>query len=130
MNGDHPTNSIDGYIESFPVHAQVKLKEIRKIIKDMVPDAEETFAYGMPAFKIGKDKKAVVYFSGFKNHIGFYPFPSGVEEFERLTDAYEKSGKGTIQFKYDEDLPKDIIQKVVKFRIDEVERGNRIINNY
>lgn len=112
--------NIDDYIEQFPTEVQKKLTELRKIILDAAPDAEEVISYQMPAFKVNGER--IVYFAGYKKHIGFYPFPSGVEEFERITGQYSKSGKGTIQFLLDQELPADLIKKIVKFRIEEVKK--------
>ena len=82
-------NEIEIYIQQFPDSVQEILRNIRKLIKDNAPEAEELFSYGMPAYKM--NKKALVYFAAFKNHIGFYATPSGHIEFQcsfRLTNLY------------------------------------------
>ena len=82
-------NEIEIYIQQFPDSVQEILRNIRKLIKDNAPEAEELFSYGMPAYKM--NKKALVYFAAFKNHIGFYATPSGHIEFRcsfRLTNLY------------------------------------------
>lgn len=111
-------NPIEEYIANYPSDIQKKLKEIRKIIKGEIRGAEETLAYGLPTFKIGG--KAVAYFGASKKHIGFYPFPSGIAEFKKLSKDY-KTSTGTIQFPYDEKLPVGLIEKIVKFRLKEVQ---------
>ncbi|MEP7103089.1 MAG: DUF1801 domain-containing protein [Candidatus Dojkabacteria bacterium] len=108
--------TIDEYIDKAPVEVQGKLKELRSFIKNLAPEAEETIAYQMPTFKL--NGKGLAYFAAFKNHIGFYPFPSGVAAFKEETAQYVTS-KGTIQLPLDKPLPLELIEKIIKFRIKE-----------
>jgi uncharacterized protein YdhG (YjbR/CyaY superfamily) len=109
-------NNIEIYIQQFPDDVQVILNNIRKLIKENATEAEETFAYGMPAFKL--NKKPLVYFAGYKNHIGFYATPSGHIEFQNELSIY-KQGKGSVQFPLDRPIPYKLIEKIVKFRVSE-----------
>lgn len=108
--------NIDDYIENFPPEIQDRLMEMRNLIKAAAPDAEEVISYEMPTFKIGG--RNLVYFAAFKNHIGFYPFPSGIEEFREETKDYVTS-TGTIQFPYDRPIPKSLVTRIVEFRLQE-----------
>lgn len=110
------TSKINFYISEFPTEVQVKLYELRNLILEIVPEAEEKFAYGMPTFYYYKN---LVHFAVNKNHIGFYPTPSGVDYFLKLTDKYPTS-KGAIKFDINEDLPFDLIRKVVEYRKEEI----------
>lgn len=109
--------STDEYISSFPKETQILLQEVRKTIKNVAPEADESISYGMPAYKL--DGKALVYFAGYKNHIGFYATPTGHAEFTEELAKY-KQGKGSVQFPINEPMPLDLITKIVKFRISEV----------
>lgn len=109
-------NEIEMYIQQFPDHVQEILRNIRKLIKDNAPEAEELFAYGMPAYKTYK--KPLVYFAAFKSHIGFYATPSGHGEFKDELSRY-KQGKGSVQFPLDQPIPYKLIERIVKFRIAE-----------
>ena len=109
-------NDIETYIQQFPDNVQEILRNIRKLIKDTVPEAEESFAYGMPAYKT--NKKPLVYFAAFKNHIGFYATPSGHSEFQDELSMY-KQGKGSVQFPLDQPIPYKLIERIVKFRVTE-----------
>ena len=111
-------HSIDEYISDFPENIALILNKIRWCIQQSAPNAEETISYNMPAFK---QKKIVVYFAAFKNHIGFYALPSGNEAFQKEILRY-KTGKGSIQFPLNEDIPYDLIQKIVEFRVKEIEK--------
>ena len=110
-----PTN-VDEYINSFPKSAQTLLKQVRKAIKENAPGAEELIGYGMPAYKL--NKKPLVYFAGYANHIGFYATPNGHEKFAKELSKY-KQGKGSVQFPIDQPMPIDLIIKIVKFRVTE-----------
>ena len=109
-------NTIDEYIKDSPAEIRTTLEKIRQTIHKIAPNAVETISYGMPAFKL--NGKVLVYFAAFKNHIGFYPTPSGMESFEAELSPY-KSGRGTAQFPLDKPIPYDLIEKIVKFRVKE-----------
>lgn len=112
--------NIDDYILLFPEEVQEKLQEIRKVIHTQNPEIEEYIGYQMPAFKY--KKKPLVYFAGYKKHIGFYPGAEGIRSFE--TDFKErkyKFSKGAVQFPVNDEVPVDLINKMVKFRMEEIE---------
>jgi uncharacterized protein YdhG (YjbR/CyaY superfamily) len=109
-------NNINEYIAGFPKDTQKILKQIRATIKKAAPGAEETISYAIPTFKLkGRD---LVYFAGYKNHIGLYPAPRGNEAFKKELSVY-KGGKGTVQFPLDKPMPLNLITRIVKFRIKE-----------
>ena len=109
-------NEVETYIQQFPDNVQEILQKIRKLINDNAPGADELFAYGMPAYKL--NKKPLVYFAAFKNHIGFYATPSGHTEFQEELSKY-KQGKGSVQFPLDKSIPYKLIERIVKFRVTE-----------
>jgi uncharacterized protein YdhG (YjbR/CyaY superfamily) len=90
------------------------LEEIRSTIKKAAPQAEEAIKYGIPTFTLNGN---LVHFGGYKNHIGFYPAPKGIEAFKTETAQYE-NGKGTLQFPIDKPLPLDLVSRIVKFRVE------------
>lgn len=106
---------IDAYIAQFPSEVQEKLRTLRRIIKEAAPEAEEKISYRMPTFVLNGD---LVYFAGFKHHIGLYPLPGGIEAFLPELAAY-RSGKASIQFPMDQPLPAELIARIVKFRVAE-----------
>jgi len=107
--------NIDEYIADFPDATKKMLTQIRFTIKDAAPKAEEAISYGMPAFKFNG---VLVYFAGYKNHIGFYPTGSGIAAFKEELSGY-KCSKGTAQFPLDKRLPLGLIRKIVKHRVKE-----------
>lgn len=104
--------SIDEYIATFPEDVQAILQQMRATIKAAAPEATEKISYQMPTFFL---KGNLVYFGAYKNHIGFYPAPRGIEAFKDELAKY-KGSKGTVQFPFDQPLPLDLITRIVKFR--------------
>lgn len=115
---DKTIKTVNEYINAFPLETQKILTKIREIIKKAAPNAEECIAYGMPAYKL--NGKPLVYFAAFKNHIGFYPTPRGIESFNEELSKY-KHAKGSVQFLINEPIPLDLINKIVKFRAQETQ---------
>ncbi len=108
-------SNVDAYIASFPESTQKGLEQIRTLIKKAAPKAEELISYQMPAYKY---HGVLVYFAGYKNHIGFYAAPTGHATFKKELSVY-KTGKGSVQFPHDKPLPTALITKIVKFRVKE-----------
>jgi len=111
-----PSNAIDEYIANFPKDVQAILEKVRATIRKSAPNAEEVINYGIPTFTLHGN---LVHFAGFKNHIGFYPTPSGIEKFKKELSIY-KGAKGSVQFPLDKPIPYGLIGKIVKFRVKEV----------
>lgn len=107
--------TIDSYIATFPEDVRAILQQVRQTIHEAAPEATEAISYQMPTFKLYGN---LVHFAAFKNHIGFYPVPSGMEAFQEELVAY-KQGKGSVQFPLDKPMPFDLITKMVKFRVAE-----------
>ncbi len=108
--------TVDDYILAFPEPVQTKLQELRRLIKDAAPEAEETIKYGMPTFTLHGN---LVYFAAWKKHIGLYPITAAMEaSLDELAD-WKTSGKGTIQFPLDQPLPGALIRSIVAFRVRE-----------
>ena len=114
MKNDFKT--VEAYINAFPSHVGNTLNRIRSIIKQNAPDAVESISYGMPGYKL--NGKPLVYFAGYKNHVGLYATPSGHSQFAAELARY-KQGKGSVQFPIDEPLPFDLIERIVQFRVAE-----------
>jgi uncharacterized protein YdhG (YjbR/CyaY superfamily) len=110
-----PPKNIDEYITGFPPDVQKILQKIRTTIHEAAPEATEKISYQMPTFFL---KGNLVHFAGFKEHIGFYPVPTGIEKFKKELSVY-KQGKGSVQFPLDQPMPYDLITKIVKFRVKE-----------
>jgi len=106
-------NDIDRYIAGFPEETQYLLDKVRTTIIKAAPEAEEVISYQMPAYKY---QGILVFFAGYKNHIGFYPGAGGIEAFKKEIAVY-KNAKGSVQFPLDKPIPLQLITKMVKFRM-------------
>lgn len=108
------------YIDQAPEETQEKLREIRDCLREIAPNAEESLKWGTPAFSL--DRILFIY-GGFKQHIGFYPTPDVVREFEDELEGYETS-KSTIKFPLDKPLPVDLIEEIAAYRVREVKEND------
>jgi uncharacterized protein YdhG (YjbR/CyaY superfamily) len=102
--------TIDDYIRSFPTDVQPILEEMRRAIRKAAPRAEETISYQMPTFKL--DGHSLVYFGGWKHHIGLYPIPAFDEEVEKELSQY-RTAKDTVRFPLREPVPYELVARVV-----------------
>ncbi|MDD7795499.1 iron chaperone [Clostridium sp. 'White wine YQ'] len=106
---------ISEYILKFPAEVQDILNTLRKVIREAAPEAKEKISYQMPTFVLNGN---LVHFAAYKNHIGFYPTPSGISAFKEELAEY-KGAKGSVQFPIEKPLPYELISRIVKFRVDE-----------
>ncbi|MEX0699613.1 MAG: DUF1801 domain-containing protein [Acidimicrobiia bacterium] len=102
--------TIDDYIESFPTDVQPILQEVRRAIRKAASETEETISYQMPTFKL--DGKYLIYFGGWKNHVGIYPIPTVDEAFEKELAPY-RAAKGTLRFPLSEPIPYQLVERIV-----------------
>lgn len=108
---------IDEYIAQFPKNTKAILEKIRSTIRQEAPGAEEAIRYGIPTFRLNGSN--LVHFAAFKDHISFFPTPSGIENFVKELSPY-KTAKGTVQFPSGTPVPYDLIAEIVRFRAGEV----------
>jgi uncharacterized protein YdhG (YjbR/CyaY superfamily) len=111
--------TIDKYIKTFPKDVQSILEKMRQTIREAAPKAVEAISYQMPTFKV--NGKNLVHFAAWKNHIGFYPTPSGTEAFKKELSLY-KFAKGSVQFPIKEPIPYGLVRNIVLFRIKDLEK--------
>ncbi|TDQ18425.1 uncharacterized protein YdhG (YjbR/CyaY superfamily) [Algoriphagus boseongensis] len=110
--------SVEEYLSWYKSPIREKLDQMREILRKALPEAKEVISYHMPAYRT---TEVLVYFAGAKNHLGFYPTNSGVEEFKKELAGYVTS-KGAIQFPYDQPLPEELIIHIALFRKEEAQR--------
>ena len=107
--------TIDEYISSFPKNVQDILQQLRQTIRDSAPNSSESISYQIPTYKLNG---SLVHFAAYKNHVGFYPTPSGINEFREELSDYEIA-KGSVKFPLNKPLPINLIREIVKFRVTE-----------
>lgn len=111
--------NVDVYIESFSEEIQFRLRLIREQILNLTPEAIESISYKMPAYKY--KQRPLIYFAGYKDHIGLYATPSTHEKFASDLSMY-KQGKGSVQFPHNQTLPIELISKIIEFKRDEINK--------
>ncbi len=111
--------SVEGYLAALPEEPRAALEELRKTIKAVAPEATETISYQMPTFKLRG--RFLVSYAAFKNHCSL--FPATDEMFEAFGEELKPffSGKGTIRFTTEKPLPSELVEKIVRARVEENE---------
>ena len=111
--------TIDEYLATVPADSRRILEEIRTIVRRIVPEAEETISYQLPAFKL---ERVFIYFAAFKRHIGIYP---PVEDDKALVKALGpfRGEKGNLKFPLDQPMPYDLIRRVVQALAEQHSKG-------
>lgn len=114
-NSNRKFKNVPEYLAEFQGQTLEKMEYLRQLILKTAPDAEEVISYNMPAYKWNG---ILVYFAGYKNHIGFYPTGSGITAFEKELESYKYS-KGAVQFPLNKPIPDDLVIKMLKFRMEQ-----------
>ncbi|MCA9332694.1 DUF1801 domain-containing protein [Candidatus Saccharibacteria bacterium] len=106
--------NIDNFIAKYPENVQEKLQSLRRLVKNVCPDAQEKISYGIPTFTF---RGNLVHFSAYDKHIGFYPGSAPIAAFQEELQPY-KTSKGTVQFPLDAPLPYELIEKITKYAVE------------
>jgi len=119
MSKVKPAN-VDEYINSAPLIAREKLREIRAILKKAAPNATEMLKWGNPVLI---EKRILFSYSAYKTHINFMPTGPAMEPFKKELADYS-TGKDTIQIPYDRPLPGALIARIAEHRIKDVREND------
>jgi uncharacterized protein YdhG (YjbR/CyaY superfamily) len=108
---------IDELIDQFSAPQKVEMERIRKIVKKIVPGAEEVISYGIPAFKY--QNKYLIGYCAYKKHLSIFPTSGPIDALRNKLVAYKLS-RGTIQFTLENPIPETIIREIVQIRLDAI----------
>lgn len=111
-------SEVDEYLKQYSTEECDALERIRKLIKQIVPDAKEGISYGIPGFKY--KGKYLIGYAAFKNHLSIFPGSEAIAAQGKKLDKY-KTAKGTVQFTLDKPLSDSIIKEIVLFRVNDIE---------
>ncbi|GAA5225243.1 iron chaperone [Membranihabitans marinus] len=116
--------TVDDYFNAQSEKAKKALIELKKCILEVIPDATELLNYNIPAYSlvVGGKREQQIMIAGYKNHVGFYPHPTTMEKFDAELSEF-KRGKGSVQFPLDKPIPKDLIMRMIKYRLELVLQG-------
>lgn len=123
MSDTNQFESVDEYFNAQPEKTKQALLELKECILRAEPKAAELFNYNIPAYALikGGKREQQIMIAGYKNHVGFYPHPTTMEKFDSELIGFKK-GKGSIQFPLDKPLPKDLIERMIKYRIEQLKK--------
>lgn len=111
-----PLKNIDDYLAYQPEKLRETLENLRQIIRDTAPEAEEVISYGIPAFKY---HGMLIYFAAYKKHCSLFAGNGALtEQMKEALKSY-KTSKGTIQFTVEKPLPDDLVKQIVTTRMEE-----------
>jgi uncharacterized protein YdhG (YjbR/CyaY superfamily) len=103
-------DTVDDYLAAQPAEVRPFLQRIRELVHEALPTATEAISYDMPTFEV--DGRRVVHVAAWKKHASIYPVPDGDADFERLIAPY-RAAKSAAHFRYDRELPDDLIRRIV-----------------
>jgi uncharacterized protein YdhG (YjbR/CyaY superfamily) len=117
--------SFEEYLATVSSEQREVMVELRRVIAAAAPGAELTISYSMPCFKL--DGHVLVFFAAWKKHYSLYPVTEAMEtEHAAELAGYNTSGKGTVQFPANQPVPYDFVAKLVKTRINELDRKGKL----
>ncbi len=117
--------TVDDYFNAQPEKTKKALIELKKCILKIKPNATELFNYNIPSYSLveGGKREQQIMIAGYKKHVGLYPHPTTMEKFESELSEF-KRGKGSVQFPLDKPLPKDLIVRMIKYRMELLNKKN------
>jgi uncharacterized protein YdhG (YjbR/CyaY superfamily) len=115
QNGAVPAEEIDRYLDALEEPKRTTLAQLRQTILAILPEAEQTISYGLPAFKVRG--KTIAGFGAFKNHLSYLPHSGSV--FRELDDELRSysTSSGALRFNVDEPLPAPLVEKLIAVRL-------------
>ncbi len=116
-------SAIDEYLKNATPSQKAMLERFRKIIKQIVPEAEEVISYGIPMFKY--NETYLIYFAFFKNHMSIYPASDAMIKAIGPELAKFRTSKGTLQFTEDSPIPEPILSKIILFRLADITKSSK-----
>lgn len=119
MSETNKFKTVEQYFNAQPEKTKNALLELKKCILKVQPNATELFNYNIPAYALVKDGKRQeqIMIAGYKKHVGLYPHPTTMEKFDEELSEY-KRGKGSVQFSLDKPIPKNLIERMIKYRLE------------
>jgi len=107
--------SVEDYLAALTSAQRGHFEGVRRIVRSMVPDAEEAISYRIPTFK--HRGKYLIYFAAFKDHLSVYPTVGAVEA--------TKGTKGTFRFSVDDPVPEEVVRAIVAHRLEVIDGSRR-----
>jgi uncharacterized protein YdhG (YjbR/CyaY superfamily) len=107
---------VEEYLADTPARERQALERVRGIVLDTVPEASERIAYRIVVLAHHGD---LVGLASQPRHLSLYTMSPGlVTSMAERLEPYKVSG-ATIQFTADDPLPADLIEEIVRKRLEE-----------
>lgn len=107
--------TIDEYISQQDPALQPQLRELRSLLRDTLPEAEERISWSMPTYWKGRN---LIHFAASRKHLGLYPGGEATAVFAEELEGYDVS-KGAIRLPYDRELPAELIVRIARWCLQE-----------
>lgn len=108
---------VEAYIEGFPADTAHKLRELRALIMECVPDVEEKLSWGASTYYLDG---YLLQFAAYQKHIGFYTTPAVLQHFESELLTYETNKKNTMKLPLFSPLPTELLKRMILYRVKEL----------
>lgn len=108
------SKAVDQYLAGVPAQFRSALEQLRRTVREIVPEATEVISYRVPTFKY--HGRMLVSYAAFSEHCSFFPGAGPIEAHKRNLKSFQTS-KGTIRFTPEKPLSSTLIKKLVKTRI-------------
>ena len=110
--------TIDDYLGALPADQRAVLEQVRAMVRDASPDAEEVISYGMPGARLGG--RLFVSYSAFARHWSLFPASGHVMAAMSAELGPYFVPSSTLRFPWHVPLPADLVRRVVELRVAEV----------
>jgi len=111
------SHEVDEYLVALDEPQRSTLSELRRTIKEIIPDAEEIISYGIPGYRLRG--QVVAGFAAYQRHLSYFPHSGSVLPALKKDLKQYATSKGTLRFELDTPLPKSLVEKLIAIRIDQ-----------
>ena len=114
-NTQSPSVQVKAYLAALQPDARRYLQVIRRIVREVAPDATESFSYRMPGFRLYD--RVFLYYAGFKDHVSLFPMTAEIRARHAAALKGYKTSAGTVQFPLDRPLSLSLVKGLIKTRM-------------
>jgi uncharacterized protein YdhG (YjbR/CyaY superfamily) len=107
--------TVDDYIAAQAPPARATLGQVRGTILAQAAGAEESIAYGMPTYKLAG--RLLLHMAGWADHYSIYPVSAALLASAGAVPAGVSHEKSTLRFAYDQAVPTNFIERIVRLRL-------------
>lgn len=116
-----PSPTVDDYVAALPVDVAVRMDELRRVVRSVVPDVAETISYAMPTFVL--DGRPLLHAAAWKHHIGLYPLPALDAALEREVAPW-RGTEDTLKLPHRTAFPTRLVERVVAVLLEQRRSGS------